>query len=553
MVAGTSPIPIQVVFQGGGAKLCVLMAVCEVLKKFAAEGIIEITRVAGSSAGAIAAAMLASKRPMDTYKVQVGALGTKYLSQLKTRQWAGAWRVYNGVAYFNNFNLEDFFEELFSREGGPKYVGDLRPDAQLYFTDLYSLEARVAPRDEPLPQALAKSCRIPFAFVGYGSGNTGVDGGLALNLPVDDLKREEPTKGSVIGISFSSGFGNTNKSGLLSYTQQLFSAAIQSGVARSEAILGKQNVFRIDTDIGTFDFKQALSEGLGVHYKLTSQQFETWLRIWLKSFGPIPVAQRDHVKRLIRPVLSNIPLAPAIIREIDDRHKAEPSTRALSVKSYETALLNDGGKFAGKYRTRTVMTFEVLRPINVIQFEFQMGPSGSFTRANLGCAAVDARGDSLRFTPDVQELTKPNDTLRTFRVYFLFDERLSPTIPSQSYVVEYQCESDDPYPDLGQKPETASLFRWQGDANEMTLGIAFPRSKWTSMPKVTDLAELPPSELERVRYQSDPDEELVRSEPLAASDLIPWMDLDLPADNYLLVGRRVGKIQQSQGFGFAIE
>ena len=64
MNSSEDAVPVQVVFQGGGAKLCVLMAVCEVLKEFQSQGRIVINRVAGSSAGGIAAAMLSSNKPI---------------------------------------------------------------------------------------------------------------------------------------------------------------------------------------------------------------------------------------------------------------------------------------------------------------------------------------------------------------------------------------------------------------------------------------------------------------------------------------------------------
>ena len=288
MQPGTSAkptaIPIQVVFQGGGAKLCGLMAVCEVLK---ADPRIQITRVAGS-AGAITAVMLASKKPLETYKAELKALAPKYIDTLSTWKWQGAYRVYRGGAYFHKLRLRNFFRDLFSSGDGPQYVKDLIPiRTKLYFTDLYSLKAQEASPDDPIPLALEKSCRFPFAFVGFGSGNTEVDGGLALNFPVDDLKKEESTEGPVIGVSFTTNFSEEGRNTFYLYTERLFSAAIQSGVVRSEAILGKQNIFQIETDITTFDFGRALTDGLGKHYDLVALQFKTWFDNWLKSYGPI--------------------------------------------------------------------------------------------------------------------------------------------------------------------------------------------------------------------------------------------------------------------------
>ncbi len=52
-------IKIQVAFQGGGAKFAALLAVVETLQELQKSGDIEVTRVSGASAGAIAAAILA--------------------------------------------------------------------------------------------------------------------------------------------------------------------------------------------------------------------------------------------------------------------------------------------------------------------------------------------------------------------------------------------------------------------------------------------------------------------------------------------------------------
>lgn len=297
--------PVQVVFQGGGAKLPLLMAVAEVLQTYGTDietraKKIEITRVAGSSAGAITAVMMASGKSIGVYKEAIKRLGKQYLNKTKVYPFIAAPRAAFGYPYFNEVYLEEFFNELFCRESkSPLYLKDLKiKDTKLYFTDLYSLASRSAPQDESIPKALAKSCRFPFAFVGYRSGDTHVDGGLASNLPVEELKSAESVLGSVIGISFLSRFGDTNKSNLISYTQQLFSAAIQSSVARSEFIIGSKNVFSIDTDMGTFDFNRAIDQGFSFEYERISEKFDTWLATWLRASGPIEPVGPGRVQKL---------------------------------------------------------------------------------------------------------------------------------------------------------------------------------------------------------------------------------------------------------------
>jgi predicted acylesterase/phospholipase RssA len=574
MAASTSnstaptPVPIQVVFQGGGAKLCLLMAVCDILKQYEAARRIAVTRVAGSSAGAIAAVMLASNKSMELYKSSIKLIGREYLAQMNVRQLVGAWRVYRGNAYFSDMHLERFFERLFCSDDGPRRVQELRCEPQLYFTDLYSLNARACAPDEAIPKALAKSCRFPFAFVGFNSGNTDVDGGLALNLPVDHLKRDESKNGSVIGIGFSTGFGDLGKSNLLSYTQQLFSAAIESGVARSELILGSNNVFRIDTGIGIFDFGLALNEGLDIHYKLVASQFRTWLDEWLKSFGPIVSSGSaigvagdgragtsfpafDDARRLIRPQLSNVPLAPAIVRELDEQLRSAPSTHALSVSSYDIALFDSRGNFDKKYRSRNVMKFTVTRPMNVLQFDFQTGKVGTFSEINLGCAAVTSRGTSLPFASHVQELPVNDKDSQRFRIYFLFEHQLKPDDSGQPYIVDYQYEAPDPYPALGREPQYSIVARW-GQADEMVLAVAVPREKFTKTPEHHDISTRTRDQLREMKCELE-NESLVPSEEFPLTEFITLMQLDQPPEKYFLAGRVVRNTKAGQAFGLVIE
>jgi predicted acylesterase/phospholipase RssA len=541
------PVPIQVVFQGGGAKLCLLMAVCDVLKTKEFRERVQVTRVAGSSAGAIAAAMFGSDIPMQTYRDRLKSIGPQYLESVKTNTALGVWRVFRGEPYFSDLSLEPFFEELFSAGSGPKKVGDLTLEARLYFTDLYSLSSRFSPNDEALAKALAKSCRFPLAFVGFGSGNTDVDGGLSLNLPVDSLKKDESIKGNVIGVSFSNKFG-APKSNLLSYAQHLFSAAIETSVARSVSIIGPQHVFSIETKIGTFDFESALKDGLDVHHDLVAAQFRTWLEAWLKSYGPIETDRPQPQRRFIRPPLSNVPLAPAIIEELGDR--PDVWTHALSVKSYDTALFDEHGQFTGKYRGGTIKTFHVARATNIMQFEFQVG--GPFSTANLGCAAFDSNKVSLRFYPHVQEIAKPGSTLRSFRVLFLFDQRLTPETPGQPFTLEFQYEADDLYPNLGQKDHGA-LFAWQGPADEMILAVGFPRSKCKAVPRVRDIATASAGEQKEAGYIREGDEEFVPSTDMKYFEYSDLLQLTDAPERYVLIGRRVRDIKKNQGFGFVIE
>jgi predicted acylesterase/phospholipase RssA len=71
------------------------MAVCDVLKRYEEENRIVVQRVAGSSAGAVAAVMLTSRKSIETYKAEIKSLGTSFLAGMQVSYCAGVYRLSN--------------------------------------------------------------------------------------------------------------------------------------------------------------------------------------------------------------------------------------------------------------------------------------------------------------------------------------------------------------------------------------------------------------------------------------------------------------------------
>lgn len=545
----TTHLPIQVVFQGGGAKLCHLMAVCDVLKQYEAAGRIKLTRAAGSSAGAIAAVMLASKIPIGEYKIRMKQTAIRYASVLRVSEVAGKLRVINGYPYFGRkFYLEDLFIHLFGNDVAQSKVSKFRFPLELYFTDLYSLSSRAAAQDDSCARALAKSCRYPFAFVGYNSDEIEVDGGLALSLPVDGLQARMSQDGPVIAISFENAAGRHQK-GLRAYAEQLMSASIQSSVTRSQEILGYENVFSIQTEIGTFDFERALSDGLKTHFDLTVERFKSWFDSWLK----FKTSVADPRPAVVHPTLSNFKLPLAVIKEL----LVNPTlakTLGKKVQSFETANFDSNGKFDGTYSARSVLTFTVLQPTNLAVLEFQIGGDASFDSARLKCWATNAAGTPLKFSTHVEETGRQGDPQRNFHVFFLFEDTLTPSSEFQPYTLGHEALVGDPYPDLGRRPEITALFRGMASAEEMWVAVAFPRELLPSDPIVTDLCDVASDKLRSWMAQNlQPGDELIKSEAISLDAMVDALRLALPSDRYYLVGRIARNVGPRQGFGARIE
>jgi predicted acylesterase/phospholipase RssA len=547
--SSATPLPIQVVFQGGGAKLCHLMAVCDVLKGFEATDRIRVTRAAGSSAGAIAAVMLASAQPISEYKVRVTQTAAQFGSSLRVSELTGKWRVFNGHPYFGKtFYLEDVFTHLFGKAIAQTEVSKFRFPLELYFTDLYSLGSRTAPQDDTCARALAKSCRYPFAFVGYKSDEVEVDGGLALNLPVDGLHARASQDGSVIAISFENTPGRHQK-GLRAYAEQLMSASIQSSVTRSQIILGHENVFAIKTDIGTFEFERALADGLGSHFELTAERFRGWFGEWLRTKMAEPLPR----PAVIRPTLANFKLPPAVIKELHI-NPTVAKTRGKKAQSFETANFDQNGKFDGTYSARSVLTFTVLQPTSLSALQFQIAKDASFDSAGLKCWATNAVGMPLKFSTHVEEISQERDPMRTFLLYFLFEETLTPSSESQPYTLGHEARIGDPYPALGQSPEIAAFFRGEGDAEEMLLAVAFPRDLLRTHSIVTDICDVPADKLQLCKGLSlQPGEKLIKSEEQPFDLIVDSLRLATSFDRYYVVGRLARNVGPRQGFGVLIE
>src|SRR5262245_40370192 len=98
------------------------------------------------------------------------------------------------------------------------------------------------------------------------------------------------------------------------------------------------------------------------------------------------------------------------------------------------------------------MTFRVLRPVHVLQLDFFQ--SGGIRKNN------------------ITENASPSNS------YSIANHRSAPSGLS------------DLYPNVGSDPECSIVWPGLGDAQEMTLVVAFPRNKVPSHGKVTDIAEV---------------------------------------------------------------
>lgn len=285
-----SAVSIQLALQGGGAKIFSLIAALSAVEKLEREGVIKVTRIAGTSAGAIAGALYAARVPMEQVSNWLSASdraellhnlkrGHKYLKYLK---------IFFGRPLIDPALLEQVLKDLFAL--GDIDVSGVRlrnfepTKGRIPFISLYTdLRNNTVGQHEPhtmLLSALMESAGLPFVLRTFKSTDRHrVDGGICENLPATmfQASSNEP----VVALAFSQGVNDTN--GLRHYGQSLLFTAIDHSVSRAKAHLGDEYVCELTTKITTLDFDKILGQRDQVEFDQTYNATENFFRTFVRK------------------------------------------------------------------------------------------------------------------------------------------------------------------------------------------------------------------------------------------------------------------------------
>ena len=296
-----SPIPIQVSFQGGGAKIVALLAAAEALQAAEKRGQVKIVRVAGTSAGSIVACLIAAEQPIQHTVQTLKDRGKSELdSLLPKRSLIGhAWRALRGQPLYDEDNLRAWLRMLFPSE--LQQLKDLKRPAFIVATDLLAATKRVLYSNEThgeswLSDVLVDSCALPFVFRSSSSKSSKVDGGLCENLPVGELFGGEVQHGRVLAVSFQREQPRSPRN-FKDFGLAFIAASIENTVDRALEILEQDRVLRIDTNIESFDFGRALEKLGSDHYKLIREQAGSWITSLVSSGRLEPNRSSSEVSR----------------------------------------------------------------------------------------------------------------------------------------------------------------------------------------------------------------------------------------------------------------
>jgi predicted acylesterase/phospholipase RssA len=261
--------PVQLVFQGGGAKLVALVAAAQAAYNAAnppsrdqPKSRLVIRRISGTSAGAIAGCMLATNKDPEIFRQSIIGLAQKYWPKINNRTGIirSSLKAYCGKPLYNSEAYRDFLGDLFLRTANIEHMRDLPIPCLFHATDIRNGATKTydgTENDHTIAEALFRSSALPFIFDTY-KGDPYVDGGLINNFPSYGLSDEN--LGDILGFGFRKHGEYKFKSGPFGYSKALLFTAMDVATERALEKLPSANVHYIETNVDTLDFDLALKQ-----------------------------------------------------------------------------------------------------------------------------------------------------------------------------------------------------------------------------------------------------------------------------------------------------
>lgn len=266
-------LKLQVVFQGGGAKLVTLMAAAEILEELQSRNVIKVTRVVGTSAGGIVACMLSSRKKISEYRELVKESGPEAIASLGKIPWKPILykRIIGGKPLMSENVIRSFFRDIFTKGiTNVEYLRDLQTNTILITSNIRYGEQNCIDssihKNIRVEDALCDTCALPFIFRTFSNSEQTVDGGICSNLAADELfSRGQKVDEHILGFGFESEEYET-PSNVVSYAKSLMFTSIDSSVVNNmERIrLGGGEIVKLRSQYRTLDFNEALKDGLAV-------------------------------------------------------------------------------------------------------------------------------------------------------------------------------------------------------------------------------------------------------------------------------------------------
>jgi predicted acylesterase/phospholipase RssA len=280
-------IPLQFVFQGGGAKLGALVAAGEAVHEQRGDLDFRISSVSGTSAGAIAACMLASGRMPQLRERLRGIAQTHVKGIVRSPSLVSlGWNLWRGNPLYDVKAYKRFLDDLFTLADEKfERLRDLRgcDEILIHAVDIHDRRPFVFRKsqngDMRIVDALFNSSALPFIFRSYKAEQCVMDGGVANNFPCADLLAATHA-GSVLGFSFEPQGYSEEISGVGQFAAAIVSTMMDNATFNAvEALRKNGHVCFIKTKRKTLDFEEAIKDDLaGSNFVAIKDQAKDFLK-----------------------------------------------------------------------------------------------------------------------------------------------------------------------------------------------------------------------------------------------------------------------------------
>lgn len=452
-------IKLQFAFQGGGAKIAALLAVAEVIQEFAARGKIEITQVAGTSAGSIVAGFVAAGISAEVVMAELkGGRGEQLMTGLSIpHKMSAAYRLLvKKKTLWDSTPLREWLNAKFAQKKLVKIEDLTKISLLVTKTDLGSRATVLANPVEVIADALVDSCGLPYFFKIWSEGNASmVDGGIANNLPAKLLTVADPAYGEMIAITFAEGAtGHPND--FLSFSASLLDSAMSATMAMTKEMF-KDSLIEVQTSLTTFDFHKAMSAEFDLEYACIKEKAARDLQAHLER---ISEAQRRAVTN---PWKETNPTAVRLMRDVGELYY-KLRGGLLRYESCRLTVYTNAGRPTGdphgsaldkvQFHLKIHTGAEPLHCMSVGLTE--QSDESSFASETAKCVVTGPAGERPEFL-QVAMKRRSDECSSGDRELCLF---FTPPLPAKTgpYTIEFQEDGKDLMIDLFNKKQDALGF-----------------------------------------------------------------------------------------------
>lgn len=494
-------IKLRFAFQGGGAKLVTLLAAAKAVYDLHTDPVcpLEIDKIAGTSAGAIVAGILACEKDPQIVRAYLQKNGLAYESKIFKNQnvLTKAYKLLiRGKALYNYNDLSNFIESLLKITGidPNQSITETKLNLEIAATDILQQKTCIYPRYSndatALYKAISDSCSLPFLFKFTNGINSShiLDGGLVENVPIKRIS-ENYDKSRVIAFTFGEPQAPGEIGSARQYISALIDSSIASNVRSSLDLIPESNVISLPNEFSTMDFRAAIEHGLDDHFKYVYNDVKSRLNSIIEREDRLEKQQNNPGTRLSRTINEKRSAYEIYSSLSKSNLRLTEISISIAAESLGTNL-NHGHKKFDQIQTTYAIHINN-HGVGIFPFKvFITSNTDDIDFSTSDIEAYDSENNPISFTLLAGEFEKIDDTYN-FPIYIFFDSK--EISPGLNYIyIKHTDLVEHTFPKFMHKmedgPEKVMMLCQQPAYESVEIRVHLPEEIMAHM-KVSQLTE----------------------------------------------------------------